>query len=189
MAKQQQATAVTPLDTNVWKVTLTLAIPDYGSGGNYTALDAIIPTLDGEIQVLGMQQDLLHLVLCEATEGAVLARKVINTVPDDTLLDAQLDKLMAQQAHPTASTVATTTPAKRKNKKWKAYKPTPQVEERMRTVDTALRALGEASANDIATVTGIPVKLVYNALYALHDSKQVFASKAHGKVRWFAVKQ
>jgi hypothetical protein len=188
MAKQQQM-AVTPLDSNVWKVTLTLAIPDYGSGGNYTALDAIIPTLDGEIQVLGMQQDLLHLVLCEASDGAVLARKETNTVPDDTLLDAQLDKLVAQQLHPTAKTVEATAPVKRKNKKWKAYKPTAKVAERMNTVHAALRALNEASADDIATVTGIPVKLVYNSLYALHDAKQIFASKAHGKVRWFAVKQ
>ena len=57
MAKQQQM-VVTPLDSNVWKVTLTVAIPDYGSAGNYTALDAIIPTLNEEITVLGMQQDL-----------------------------------------------------------------------------------------------------------------------------------
>jgi hypothetical protein len=56
-------------------------------------------------------------------------------------------------------------------------------------VHAALRALQDASANDIATVTGMPVKLVYNSLYALHDAKQIGAVKANGFVRWFAVKQ
>ena len=183
MAKQQQM-VVTPLDSNVWKVTLTVAIPDYGSAGNYTALDAIIPTLNEEITILGMQQDLLHLVFCEANESAVLARKETNTVPDDTaLLDAQLDKLVAQQAHPTANTT------KRKQKHKKAYKPSAVVAKRIETVYAALRALQDASANDIATVTGMPVKQVYNSLYRLHDAKQIFATKTDGKVRWLAVKK
>jgi len=183
MAKQQQM-VVTPLDSNVWKVTLTVAIPDYGSAGNYTALDAILPTLNDEVTVLGMQEDLLHLVVCEANETAVLARKRTNTVPDDTaLLDAQLNKLVAQQAQPTANTT------KRKQKHKKAYKPTADVAKRLEIVHAALRALQDASATDIATVTGMPIKQVYNALYKLHETKQIFATKAHGKVRWLAAKK
>ncbi len=179
MAKKQQM-AVTPLDSNVWKVTLTLAIPDYGSGGNYTALDAIIPTLDGEIQVLGMQQDLLHLVLCEASDGAVLARKETNTVPDDTLLDAQLDKLVAQQAHPSATAKS----KKRKHKK--AYKPrSNDVAMRIEKVYALLQTVETASANELAVLAGEPVKAIYNALYALHDAKKIGADKKHGLVRWF----
>ena len=83
----------------------------------------------------------------------------------------------------------TTKPTKRKQKHKKAYKPSAVVAKRIETVHAALRALQDASANDIATVTGMPVKLVYNSLYALHDAKQIGAVKANGFVRWFAVKQ
>jgi len=166
------------LNITLYEVRLVCAVPDFGAG-SATAIDYILEGAIDEITVLDQEETTLSVVRNSNTTETVPAKQQATTLGEDE------DSLV--EAITTNNSAAK--PAKRKNKKWKAYKPSAEVAKRMGIVHAALRALEEGSADDIATVTGIAVKLVYNSLYALHDAKQIGAVKAHGKVRWFAVKQ
>ena len=166
-------TQVVPLDYNIWQVTLTLAVPDYGSGGMFTALDAVTNSLDPEVTVLGSDEVLVHLVLCEANDSPVLAKRATTTLEADAELTSDLTTMLDTKA---------SKPAKR-NRKQRG-----DIASRVATVDAALRAMETASANELATLTGLKVKLVYNALYELHRAKKIGADKKHGKVTWIANK-
>lgn len=179
--QQQQELAATPLDASVWRVTLTVAVPNYT--GTYSALDALLPLLDNEVQVLGATEDLLHLVLCADSASAVLAVQSTTTLPDDKTVDMGLAELITQTQ---ASTVAATSPGAVKKKRKGRRGTVKGIETRRLMVHGALRALGDASAKDIAVVTGIPLKLVYCDLYILHDKKLISANKTAGKVRWLS---
>jgi hypothetical protein len=153
-------------------------VPDYGTGGA-TAIDYILQGAIDEITVIDSDETTLSVVRNVEPTDAVQAMKQATTLGEDE------DSL--EEALTTNGTA--TKPTRRKHKKAKAYKPSEEVAKRIGIVHAALRALEEGSANDIATVTGIAVKLVYNSLYALHDAKQIGAVKANGLVRWFAVKK
>jgi hypothetical protein len=176
MAKQHPPSAPQgALNITLYEVRLVCAVPDYGVG-SATAIDYILEGAIDEITVIDSDETTLRVVRNNEASEAVPAKQQATTLGEDE--DSLVQAITTNDK-----------PAKRKQKKWKAYKPSPKVAKRIETVHAALRALTEASADDIATVTSIPVKLVYNALYALHDAKQIGAVKAHGKVRWFAVKQ
>ena len=179
MAKQHPPSAPQgALNITLYEVRLVCAVPDYGVG-SATAIDYILEGAIDEITVIDQDETTLRVVRNEAQSEAVPAKQQATTLgeDEDSLVQALTD------------TETATKPAKRKHKKWKAYKPSAEVAKRIGVVHAALRALEEGSANDIATVTGIAVKQVYNSLYALHDAKQIGAVKAKGLVRWFAVKQ
>ena len=179
MAKQHPPSAPQgALNITLYEVRLVCAVPDYGVG-SATAIDYILDGLINEITVIDSDETTLRVVRNEVQSEAVPAKQQATTLgeDEDSLVQALTD------------TETATKPAKRKQKKWKAYKPSAEVAKRIGVVHAALRALEEGSANDIATVTGIAVKQVYNSLYALHDAKQIGAVKAKGLVRWFAVKQ
>lgn len=179
MAKQHPPSAPQgALNITLYEVRLVCAVPDYGVG-SATAIDYILEGAIDEITVIDSDETTLRVVRNNEASEAVPAKQQATTLGEDE------DSLV--QAITTNDTASK--PIKRKQKKWKAYKPSAAVAKRIEVVHAALRALDNASADDIATVTSIPVKLVYNALYALHDAKQIGAVKAHGKVRWFAVKQ
>ena len=179
MAKQQQPSATQgALNITLYEVRLVCAVPDYGLG-SATAIDYILEGAIDEITVIDQEEATLRVVRNNDTPEAVPAKQQATTLGEDE--DSLVEAL--------TTTETATKPAKRKHKKWKAYKPSAEVAKRIGVVHAALRALEEGSADDIATVTGIKVKLVYNSLYALHDAKQIGAVKANGKVRWFAVKQ
>lgn len=158
----------------VWKVQLTVAIRNYGDGG-WTALDAITKTLGQEVFVLDMREEQLELVTRKTQAHAVLASTQASTVADDEVATDLLSVLAN-----TASKV------KRKSSYNKAHRI--EVEKRIATVHAALRAMGKATATELALLTGVPIKLVYNALYSLHDAKVIGANKQRGLVEWSANK-
>jgi len=91
MAKQDpQVEGAIPLsDMRLYRVTLVVALPDYGNDMQYGALDAIVPTIDDEVQVLSMTEEELLVIpapavaTITATQVAVKAQVATNTVPDD----------------------------------------------------------------------------------------------------------
>jgi hypothetical protein len=217
MAKQDpQVQGAIPLsDMRLYRVTLVVALPDYGNDMQYGALDAIVPTIDDEVQVLSMTEEELLVIpapaVAQTMQVAVKAQVATNTVPDDedafdlgtlfadgnahiangdivepTAKDKQYAaERAAKAAHP--SKAKTRKPRGRKHKK--AYKPRSEaVIMRTELVYAALQTVGYASADELSAVTHVPTKLVYNCLYALHDAKKISANKQHGKVRWTANK-
>ena len=213
MAKQDpQVQGAIPLsDMRLYRVTLVVALPDYGNDMQYGALDAIVPTIDDEVQVLSMTEEELLVIPAPAVpltmQVAVKAQVATNTVPEDedafdmgtlfgnvasgdivepTAKDKQYAaERAAKAAHPAK---AKTRKAKTRKHK-KAYKPRSEtVIMRTELVYAALQAVGYASADELSAVTSVPTKLVYNCLYALHDAKKISANKTAGKVRWSANK-
>ena len=179
MAKQHPLSAPQgALNVTLYEVRLVCAVPDYGVGGA-SALDYILGGHTDEINIIDSDETTLRIQRNSDESVAIPAKQDTTTLGEDE--DSLVEAL--------ATDTDTTKPTKRKQKHKKAYKPSAVVAKRIETVHAALRALQDASANDIATVTGMPVKLVYNSLYALHDAKQIGAVKANGFVRWFAVKQ
>jgi hypothetical protein len=74
-------------DHNIYEVRLVVAIPDYGiskSVSHYTALDAIVPTLDGELIVLDMAETELFIGADDNKTTAVATYPVITTVTNNT---------------------------------------------------------------------------------------------------------
>lgn len=179
MAKQHPPSAPQgALNVTLYEVRLVCAVPDYGVGGA-SALDYILGGHIDDINIIDSDETTLRIQRNSDESVAIPAKQ------DTTTLGEDEDSLVQALAIDTD----TTKPTKRNKKHKKAYKPSAEVAKRIGVVHAALRALEEGSANDIATVTGIAVKLVYNSLYALHDAKQIGAVKANGLVRWFAVKQ
>jgi hypothetical protein len=212
MAKQDpQVQGAIPLsDMRLYRVTLVVAIPDYGMDNQYGALDAIVPTIDDQVQVLSMTEEELLVVPAVATtviaQVPVKAQVATNTVPDDedafdmgtlfgnvasgdivepTAKDKQYAAERAAKAtHPAKGKKAKASkPKARKHKK--AYKPRSEaVIMRTELVYAALQTVGYASADELAALTKVPTPLVYNCLYALHEAKKISANKTAGKVRW-----
>lgn len=182
MAKQDphKRDAIPLSDMRLYKVSLIVAVPDYGM--STSALDAIVPSLESEIALLSMEETELMVVPTEPTAVAqavaVPAVKADNTVPVD--IDS-VDALLGYD-----STAQVAQPAKRKKSKSKRakHKRNDEVLARIETVFKTLDTVGSASADEIALLSGVRVKLVYAALYELHNAKRIAAHKEHGKVQW-----
>ena len=74
-------------DHHIYEVRLVVAIPDYGiskSVSHYTALDAIVPTLDGELIVLDMSETELFIGADDNKTVGVATYPVITTVNNNT---------------------------------------------------------------------------------------------------------
>lgn len=207
MAKQvPQVQGAIPLsDMRLYRVTLVVAIPDYGLDTQFSALDAIVPTIDDEVQVLSMTEEELLVVPAVSTpvvaQLAVKAQVAPNTIPEDedafdmgtlfgNVASGEFVEPTAKDKQYAAERAAKAThPAKGKKAKTrkhkKAYKPrSEEVIMRTELVYSALQTVGYASADELSALTKVPTKLVYNCLYALHDAKKISANKTAGKVRW-----
>lgn len=74
-------------DHNIYEVRLVVAIPDYGidkSVSHYTALDAIVPSLDGELIVLDMTETELFIGADDQKTSVVATYPVITTSTNKT---------------------------------------------------------------------------------------------------------
>lgn len=184
MAKQDphKREAIPLSDMRLYRVSLIVAVPDYGL--STSALDAIVPSLESEIALLSMEETELMVVPTEpmavAQAPAVPAVKADNTVPVDIdSVDALLGyDSTAQVAQPTKRKKSKSKKSKRKSRR------NPEVLARIETVFKTVEAVGSASADEIALLSGVRVKLVYADLYDLHNAKRIAAHKEHGKVQW-----
>ena len=167
------------LNITLYEVRLVCSVPDYGVG-SATAIDYILNGAIDEINVLESDETTLRVVRNSEASEAVPAKH------DETTLGEDEDSLLQALAVKPKKAKAKTAKAKKHKK---AYKPrSNDVAMRIEKVYALLQAVETASANEIATLAGEPVKVIYNALYALHDAKKIGADKKHGLVRWFANK-
>lgn len=167
------------LNITLYEVRLVCAVPDYGVG-SATAIDYILEGAIDEINVLESDETTLRVVRNSEASEAVPAKQHETTLGEDE--DSLLQALAVKPKKVKAKT------AKAKKHK-KAYKPrSNDVVMRIEKVYALLQTVETASANELATLAGEPVKHIYNALYALHDAKKIGADKKHGLVRWFANK-
>jgi hypothetical protein len=162
------------LHLTLYEVRLVCAVPDYGVGES-SALDYILSGNIDEINIIDSDETTLRVMRNSDESDTVPARQHATTLGEDE------DSLV--QAIATSATA--TKPTKRKRRKTTSA----EVDERNRCVHAALRALVEASASDLATVTAIPIKQVYKCLYTMHDAKQIGAVKNDGRVTWLSLKQ
>lgn len=169
------------LTTTLYEVRLVCAVPNYGVGtstSGFTAVDYILNNAVEEINIIDFDEQTLRVVRNSEASLAVPAKR------DETTLGEDEDSLAEALA-----VKPKTAKAKKTKKHKKAYKPrSNDVAMRIEKVYALLQAVETASANEIATLAGEPVKAIYNALYALHDAKKIGADKKHGLVRWFANK-
>ena len=180
MYSEQEYESEEQAEHTVWKVQLTVAIRNYGDGG-WTALDAITKSLGTEVFVLDMREEQLELVTRKMQAHAVLASTQENTVADDEVATELLNALANSGSKVVANSGSK---VKRRGSYNKAHRI--EVEKRIATVHAALRAMEHATANELALLTGVRIKLVYNALYSLHDAKLIGAKKQRGLVKWSA---
>lgn len=165
------------LNITLYEVRLVCAVPDFGVG-SATAIDYILEGAIDEITVLDQDETTLRVVRNNEASEAVPAKQQATTLGDDEDSLAQALTVKPKKAKSKAT---------KKHKK--AYKPrSNDVLMRIEKVYALLQTVETASANEIATLAGEPVKAIYNALYALHDAKKIGADKKHGLVRWFANK-
>lgn len=161
------------LNLTLYEVRLVCAVPDYGVGES-SALDYILSGNIDEINIIDSDETTLRVMRNSDESGTVSARQHATTLGEDE------DSLV--QAITTSATA--TKPTKRKKRKQSA-----DIDKRNGVVHAALRAMGEASASDLATLTAIPIKQVYKCLYTMHDAKQIGAVKNNGRVTWLSLKQ
>jgi len=161
------------LHLTLYEVRLVCAVPDYGVGES-SALDYILSGNIDEINIIDSDETTLRVMRNSDESGTVSARQHATTLGEDE------DSLV--QAITTSATA--TKPTKRKKRKQSA-----DIDKRNLVVHAALRAMGEASASDLATLTAIPIKQVYKCLYTMHEAKQIGAVKNNGRVTWLSLKQ
>ena len=171
--------------TDLFQVTLTVAVPNYGGAVAYSALDEVLAALEGaDLTIIEFDEVAVALTAKTETHIAVAANKADTTLPDD---EDSIAMLASMSQHPSVSEKPKPAKAKttKRKKHKKAYVPTAAVRERIVKVYNCLKQLEVGSADDIAVCAEVPLKQTYAALYALHkDFKAVAAVKQHGLVRW-----
>jgi len=176
-------------ETRLYRVTMVVAVhPLYCPDGHPNIEESpegvvLYATTGGFDEIEGVQivgePAVQELRVTLAGPQVVKAEIAQATLPDDE--DSVVEALRAiAPANPRDSK-----PKKRKKHK-KQYRPSARIAERMQKVLDTLNAVKDASADEIALLSGVPVKQVYSDLYHLHDLKKVSAVKAAGKVRWIA---
>lgn len=197
-------------DCDIYEVTLVVSIPNYGEGAaDATALDYILNEMDSEITVLSSSEILLSLIptMVMPTNTSKLAKTTQATLAEDVfeideyldedaefndaLLKVALSKLeqpvtvSVVEAHLAKHAKPAVTPKKIKGRSGK-FGATAMMKERQNKVMAVLMEVEDASADEIAILSEIPVKLVYNVVATLHKDKWIAAIKTGNgnKVRY-----
>lgn len=178
--------------TRIFRVTMLVALHE--TGDSYDNLDyhphsavhtAIYACEYGEgVQIIG-EPAVHEMGLTLAATQATKAVAVANTVPDDE--DSVTDALIAALVQP-AAVVRNKAAKKARRKRKHIYEPRKgTVAKRVALVlDTMLALQQQCTADEIATLSGVPVKEVYYDLNNLHKLKKVSATKTSGRVKWQA---
>jgi len=191
MSKQQQAQNALG-ETRLYRVTLVVAVQpfDYNdddmnqspegvvlwaSTGGFDDLEGV--QIVGEPQLQELQVTLATpQALALSTNVPVLATTVQHTTPADE--DSVVEAL-----------VAAAPKAKRRKRHRKQYTPrNPLVQTRALALLDTLDTVEQATAQELAALTGQSIKTVYYDMANLHSLKRVLATKSQGKVTYHSVK-
>jgi len=191
MSKQQQAQNALG-ETRLYRVTLVVAVQpfDYNdedmnqspegvvlwaSTGGFDDLEGV--QIVGEPQLQELQVTLATpQALALSTNVPVLATTVQHTTPADE--DSVVEALVAAAPKP-----------KRRKRHRKQYTPrNPLVQTRALALLDTLDTVEQATAQELAALTGQSIKTVYYDMANLHSLKRVLATKSQGKVTYHSVK-